>query len=301
MVRYFLTRNHFIELRHKVVICQTIARKLIATKRAATLRYVCDNDVAQKVVYYVVKYKRLVRGWIARKPAFPLSHPPTNTLGQELGSTLRGANMTQRYDQALAQAGENRGELKNVLQQASDLGRQTISLLWQYSIFTKPIQGGENETQQKELIMSLIRSCSYLLTGQRFSGKDPSDRQPINATISRGFKDGYTGRSIKDFEKGNLKHRVTEAVLKLYDDLEVERQVIGPVRRCLEVIHKRIMDDANKGERWELVRKLILKNITPTQFSSDLRLYQRVGLVESYCKQSIVETSEFQETKEIMD
>ena len=65
--------------------------------------------------------------------------------------------MTQRYDQALAQAGEIRGELKNVLQQASDLGRQTISLLWQYYSFTEPIQGRVNETQQNELILSLIR------------------------------------------------------------------------------------------------------------------------------------------------
>ena len=50
MVRYFLTRNHFIKLRHKVVICQTIARKLIATKRAATLRFLRDDDGGQKLV-----------------------------------------------------------------------------------------------------------------------------------------------------------------------------------------------------------------------------------------------------------
>ena len=62
MVRYFLTRTHFIKLRHKVVICQTIARKLTATKRATTLRFVRDDDVAQKVVYYVIKYQRFVRG-----------------------------------------------------------------------------------------------------------------------------------------------------------------------------------------------------------------------------------------------
>ena len=154
--------------------------------------------------------------------------------------------MTKRYDQALAQAGASRGELKKVLQQASDLGQQTISFLWQYYIFTKKIEGGVTEDQQKDLIMSLLRSLHYLTTGRRFSCKDLSDSQPISETIRKGFPDGYTGQSLKDFEKGILKHRFTEAVLKLYDDLEVERQVIGPVRRCLEVIHKQIMDDATE-------------------------------------------------------
>ena len=46
-------------LRHKVVICQTIARKLIKTKRAATLRFVRDDDGARGIVEYVNKYQRL--------------------------------------------------------------------------------------------------------------------------------------------------------------------------------------------------------------------------------------------------
>ena len=100
---------------------------LIATKRAATLEYVRSNDGAKEVVDYVVNCQRCVRGWIAkklakvvkrqafvrswiaRKPDFPLRRPPITPLGQELGSALRGANMKHRYDQSLAQAGENMG------------------------------------------------------------------------------------------------------------------------------------------------------------------------------------------------
>ena len=321
-----LAEYHLIQ---KVVICQAMARKLIATKEVATLRYLRDNDFAQGVVYYVVDCQRFARGWIARKPAFPLSHPPTHKHGMELLSALRGANMTKRYDQALAQAGESRGELKKVLQQASDLGQQTISFLWQYYIFTEKIEGGVTEAQQKDLIMSLIRSLCYLTTGRRFSCKDLSDSQPINETISKGFPDGYTGRSIKDFEKGNLKQRFAEAVLKLYDGLQVERQVIRPVRRCLEAMHKAIMIDVTDhdvrkslavcagntmrssrcyqtvpihfgAERWELARDLILKKIPREQFLSDLGSFQRVKLVESCFKQSIIATNEFRETKTSM-
>ena len=160
-----------------------------------------------------------------------------------------------------------------------------------YSNFNEPIKESEDGNNQKELFMSLIIPSSYLLTGQRSSVNDTIDSQPINQT-STLCRDGHTGRSTKDFKKANLKLPVSEAVLKLYDDLEVERQVIGPVRRCLEVIHKQIMDDATKhdvrqslakcagntndklrcyqtvptdfGEEcWYLVRKTILKNITP--------------------------------------
>ena len=106
--------------------------------------------------------------------------------------------------------------------------------------------------------------------------------------------------------------------------------MIGPRRGCLEVVHKRIMDDAMEhnvrqslakcagntndklrcyrtvptdfGEEcWDLVRKLILKNITPAEFSSDLRLCHRVGLVESCFQQSIVQTIELKETRKILE
>ena len=198
----------------------------MATKIVATRRFVSSDPDAMILVAQVVKCQVAIRSWIARnlarKSTFPLSRPPITTLGQELGCALRGANMNHIYDQALAQAEENKVALKNVPEQASDLGRQIIPHLWQYSIFNKPIQGGENENNQKELSMSLIRSSSYFRTGQRFSGNDPIERQSINETISMGFNNGQTGRSIKDFEKVNLKLRVTDTVLKLYDDLEVE-------------------------------------------------------------------------------
>ena len=112
-----------------------------------------------------------------------------------------------------------------------------------YSNFNEPIKESEDGNNQKELFMSLIIPSSYLLTGQRSSVNDTIDSQPINQT-STLCRDGHTGRSTKDFKKVNLKLPVSEAVLKLYDDLEVERQVIGPVRQCLQVIHKIIIDDA---------------------------------------------------------
>ena len=108
----------------------------------------------------------------------------------------------------------------------------------------------------------------------------------------------------------NLKRWVSQVVLKFYDDFEVEQQVIGPVRRCLEIIHKRTIDDAKEhnvrpslakcarntkdklrchttvptdfGEKcWNLVIKLILKTIQLDQFPRDLRMCHRVCLVES--------------------
>ena len=112
-----------------------------------------------------------------------------------------------------------------------------------YSNFNEPIKESEDGNNQKELFMSLIIPSHYLLTGQRSSVNDTTDSQPINQT-STLYRDGHTGRSTEDFKKANLKLPVSEAVLKLYDDLEVERQVIGPVRQCLQAIHKIIIDDA---------------------------------------------------------
>ena len=99
---------------------------------------------------------------------------------------------------------------------------------------------------QKERFMPLLRSYSHILSGQRFIVHDPGDSQPINRTVSKLFKDGRTGRSIKDSRGENLKRRASQAVLQVYDDLEVERQVIGPMRQYLGVIHKRIIDDAKE-------------------------------------------------------
>ena len=111
----------------------------MATKTVATRGFVSSDPDAMILVAQVVKCQVATRSWIARnlarKPVVPLTRPPTTTLGQELGSDFRGANMNHSYDQALAQAGENKEALKNVLEQASDLGRQTISLLWRYSYF----------------------------------------------------------------------------------------------------------------------------------------------------------------------
>ena len=60
--------------------------------------------------------------------------------------------MNYRYDQALAQAGENKEALTNVLEQASDLGSQTKSLLWQYLFSISQLKMVEMETTK--------RSCS---------------------------------------------------------------------------------------------------------------------------------------------
>ena len=83
--------------------------------------------------------------------------------------------MNHRYNQALAEAVENKEELKNIPEQANDLGGQTIALMWQSYISNEPVQEDKNETNQKELFMSLIRSSSRLLSGQRFSVHDPRD------------------------------------------------------------------------------------------------------------------------------
>ena len=83
--------------------------------------------------------------------------------------------MNHIYNEALAQARENKEELNNLLKQASGPGRQTIALLLQHSIFNEPIQEDEHEIKQKEFFISLIRSSSHLLSGQRFSVHDPED------------------------------------------------------------------------------------------------------------------------------
>ena len=142
----FLGKESLQTLRYKVVRWQSIVRRSIATKTVATRRFVSSDPDAMSRVAQVVKCQVAIRSLIARnlarKSAFPLSRPPTTTLVQELGSTLRGANMNHRDDQALDQAGENKEALNNVLEQASDLGRQNISLLWHYSIFNEPIKDG---------------------------------------------------------------------------------------------------------------------------------------------------------------
>ena len=58
-----------------------------------------------------------------------------------------------------------------------------------YSNFNEPIKESEDGNNQKELFMSLIRSSSHPVSGQRFSVHDSKDSQPVSGTILEGFND----------------------------------------------------------------------------------------------------------------
>ena len=104
MVGQFLARKHIIELRCKVVLCQTRVRQCLAQKYVQTQSFCNDDPNGALIVNEVVKYQVAAREWVARHLArpcvFPLSCPPSTTLGQGLGYAFRWANMNHRYNQA---------------------------------------------------------------------------------------------------------------------------------------------------------------------------------------------------------
>ena len=95
---------------------------------------------------------------------------------------------------------------------------------------------------------------------------------------------------------------MNEAILLRVSDHKVRRSVATCAgnttcsSRCYQTVPIHF-----GAERWDHAGDLILKNITPKQFLSDLGSCQRVKLVESCFKQSIVATNEFRETKRRME